>query len=143
MAISNPARPWEHFPFMKLPPEIRLMVYEIAMQDTIATASSIPVTQLDVKEPSQPRLGALALAYTSDLIRTESSEVIFQIANSQFEISLIRQRAFQKAWSCLLASSDGFSLSDEIKRETYSPYYDALIQTHWIGRLCQVLIRAL
>jgi hypothetical protein len=143
MTSANPANSSEPFPFMKLPLEIRLTIYELAMQDTIATAFSVPSSQLDVMEPSKPRLGALALAYTSDLVRKESSEAIYRIADEQLRVSLARQSSLWKAWCCLLVSSDGVSSMDEVKSKTWSRYTDALIKMHWIGRLCDVLGRAL
>lgn len=65
---------------MNLPPEIRLMIYELALQDTIATAMSaglyIPFPKYAVY------LGALALTHTTSKIRKESRDVMHAIAHS-------------------------------------------------------------
>lgn len=144
MITSSPADPSEPFPFMKLPPEIRLMVYEIAIQHTIATALSIPYDQLDVKGPDPPRLGAIALVYASDITYRECSRAMYRIADGQFDISLARHKSFYETWCDILLSPGGLSSSDEVnevKSEAWSRYIEALIQTHWIGKLCHALTR--
>lgn len=61
----------EPFPFMRLPPELRLIVYDFAVHaitDPIMFSDSGEVQEL------QPYRGALALLHTSKHIRQESCD---------------------------------------------------------------------
>jgi hypothetical protein len=67
------------FPFMQLPPELRVMVYKFALQDVVdPILSSDPG---DVKRP-EPFRGALALLHTSRLLRWESCRPMQRIVQA-------------------------------------------------------------
>jgi hypothetical protein len=63
----------EAFPFMKLSPELRLVVYHFALQDVVA-----PILSSDPNDDTAPKpfRGALALLDTSRLLRSESCSPI-------------------------------------------------------------------
>lgn len=73
---ANREHSQEAFPFMSLPPELRVMIYKLALQDTVdailSSASSSP------DEPP-PYLGALALLHASSIVRQESCESLLPI----------------------------------------------------------------
>lgn len=70
----------ERSSFLKLPIEIRLIIYKLALQDTL--------TSPDLTRPgaSYPRCrGALALLLTNKLIRAESAKEMQPIVKSEHE----------------------------------------------------------
>jgi hypothetical protein len=69
---------------MKLPPEVRVLVYEFAVQENIAATMSKTAGYNELKR--QPYLGALALVHTTSLIRKESRTVMHDIAHHQWEV---------------------------------------------------------
>jgi hypothetical protein len=66
---ADSERPQEVFPFMQLPPELRVMVYKFALQDIVD-----PILSADSGNAEEPKPfhGALAPLYTSRLLRLES-----------------------------------------------------------------------
>lgn len=68
----------EPFPFMRLPPELRLMVYQLALRDITDPIVFPPSTR--ARRP-HPRRGALALLYTSKHVRLESHGAMWYIAD--------------------------------------------------------------
>lgn len=94
MTAPNPADSPEHFPFMKLPPEIRLTIYELALQNTIAAGMSNPL-----KRPLRgPYIGALALIHASTSIRKESRNAMHAVAHRQWEDLCARSKSLFKDW---------------------------------------------
>ena len=84
MTTPGTANSQEHFPFMKLPPEIRLMIYEFGIHDSLVTAisrASLPITGR-FEPPAY--LGALALVHSSSGIRKESRNAMGAIADRQW-----------------------------------------------------------
>lgn len=72
----------EAFPFMRLPPEIRIMVYEFALRD-ITDPIMFPPSG-EAQKP-QPYRGALALLHTGKHIRHESHQAMKHIARSHYK----------------------------------------------------------
>ena len=75
----------QHFPFMKLPPELRLLIYEFALEDLIPTmAYPTPNRPAAICRFSSPYIsamqlrarGILALLLTNKEIRAESSKAV-------------------------------------------------------------------
>jgi hypothetical protein len=64
-------------PFMALPPELRLIIYDFALQDTISAIESTSFRHIPPSKNARlPILGALALLFTSSEVRTESSNAM-------------------------------------------------------------------
>lgn len=68
----------EHSPFMKLPKELRLMIYERVIQDAIA-ASMSNFHGTGTSTQRHVYLGETALLHTNRTIRKESGDVMFRI----------------------------------------------------------------
>ena len=69
---------------MKLPPEIRLMIYEFGIHNSIEAAIS-QVSSSSTRRFEPPAyLGALALVHTSSGIRKESRNAMGAIADRQY-----------------------------------------------------------
>ena len=75
----------QHFPFMKFPPELRLLIYEFALEDLIPTmAHPTPSRPAAIYRFSSPYVsamqlrarGILALLLTSKEVRAESSKAV-------------------------------------------------------------------
>lgn len=71
---------------MKLPPEIRLIIYDFAIQDNIAAAISGGSGLYATFTTPHLYLGALALIHTSSIIRKESRDAVHAIAYRQWEV---------------------------------------------------------
>jgi hypothetical protein len=75
-------------PFLSIPPELRLIIYAFALQDTISTISATSFRHIS---PNTKRhlliVGALALLFTSREIRAESSDAM-KIPGDVFACSL-------------------------------------------------------
>jgi hypothetical protein len=69
----------EASPFMKLSPELRLMVYQFALQDIVAHILSSDPNDATVPKPFR---GALALLDTSRLLRSESCSLMKRIVGA-------------------------------------------------------------
>jgi hypothetical protein len=82
-------RPQETFPFMQLPPELRVMVYKLALQDVVDPILS--ADSGDAKEPKQFH-GALALLHTSQIVRRESCRAVIPIARAHCKSLLDARR---------------------------------------------------
>jgi hypothetical protein len=102
------------FPLMKLPTEVRFMIYAYALQQTIDRAIFPPfgtpklmpppvprhVTPLDSREPPlgfdkehircPPIVGALALLHTNRELRSESADELMQLALGHVQLLKIR-----------------------------------------------------
>jgi len=118
----------EHFPFMKLPPEIRLMVYEIAINDNIAAAMPNALAMRSYKPNRHPYLGALALVHTTSIIRNESRNAMHAVAHRQWEDLCARSKERVKVgWS----------------RLEYARYrarcFIAGRQSYWVKNVCTAL----
>jgi len=74
---TPPVRVAQHSPLLALPSEIRLLIYPLALQNTvddIKETSSLRSSSSS-SAPKRPAIqGAIALLHTSSLLRTESSE---------------------------------------------------------------------
>jgi hypothetical protein len=81
-------------PFLSLPPEVRLIIYSFALQDTISAieATSFRPTSLNM-ERHLPIVGALALLFTSREIRAESSDAM-RIPGDVFAGSLLALNSY-------------------------------------------------
>jgi hypothetical protein len=68
--------PQKAFPFMQLPPELRVMVYKLALQDMVD-----PILCSGPGDAEDPKAfhGALALVHTSRLVRLESCRDMYSI----------------------------------------------------------------
>jgi len=71
----------EPFPFIKLPPELRRMVYHFALRDTVD-----PIMFPGSEYARKPHLseGTLALLCTNKQLRTESLDAMWKIAGQYF-----------------------------------------------------------
>ena len=69
------------FPFMKLPIELRLQIYNLAIQETIEHAFR---TSTSVDGPNPKYLGALALAHTSSTMRAESVREMLPVVQAEY-----------------------------------------------------------
>ena len=86
MATPGTVDSQEHFPFMKLPPEIRLMIYEFGIHNSIEAAIS-QVSSSSTRRFEPPAyLGALALVHTSSGIRKESRDAMHAIAYRHWKV---------------------------------------------------------
>jgi hypothetical protein len=106
--------PEDFFPFMKLPTEVRFMIYDIALQQIVDHAISpsfgtprlmptpvitkgshpdIPVNLANAKCP--PLLGALALLPTNRELRSESAKELVRLTLTQGRITKTRCEDFQ------------------------------------------------
>lgn len=118
MATSNLPHSSEHFPFMKLPPEIRLMIYESAIHNSIASAKSKADMDRSFRLPKrQPYLGALALIHTTSISRKESRGAMYIVAHHQLKdlyalsklldgepTSVLRFRSISECWKAMKQS---------------------------------------
>jgi hypothetical protein len=103
---------------MKLPPEIRLMIYGFAIHDNIASAISKADMDRSFRLPKrQPYLGALALIHTTSIIRKESRGAMYIVARHQWEdlcalsklfngepMSALRFRSLSRCWKAMRQS---------------------------------------
>ena len=73
---------------MKLPAEIRLMIYEFAVLDNIvdAHAEVASVYESWPPVPDQTYVGGLALIHTTNTIRKESRHAMYAAAYRQWEV---------------------------------------------------------
>jgi hypothetical protein len=76
---ADSERPQEAFPFMQLPPELRVMVYKFALQDLVDPILSSDSG--DAKRP-EPFRGALAFLHKSRNIRLESCSDMMRIVRT-------------------------------------------------------------
>lgn len=106
---------------MKLPPEIRLMIYELAVQDDIAAAMGYALLAGCWELDRQPYLGALALVHTSTIVRKESRSVMHDIAHRQWQDFCGRSKF-----------PEGKTTSDSGLRHL-SRCWKALEQSYWVG----------
>ena len=98
---------------MSLPPEIRLMVYELAVRENIAAAVS-NANGLKRKPPRPPYIGALALIHTSTGIRKESRNTMRAIAYRQWQVLCARSKSLCEEWrSATRGGSDYFEAMDQ------------------------------
>jgi hypothetical protein len=79
---SESERIVQHSPLLTLSPEIRLLIYSLALQHTVDEIRAQNTT------PAIPRLrGALALLHTSSLLRAESSKAFnFLVQLESFQV---------------------------------------------------------
>jgi hypothetical protein len=110
---------------MKLPPEVRVLVYEFAVQENIAAAMSKTAGYNELKR--QPYLGALALVHTTSLIRRESRTVMHDIAHHQWEVLC----AFGDLPKGTATSAGGVVLLLRC--------LEARKQSHWVGDVWRAL----
>lgn len=86
MTTSNPAPSPARFPLMKLPPEIRLMIYDFAVHGNTAAATSGGSGLYATFTMPHPYLGALALIHTTSIIREENRDAMHAIAYRQWKV---------------------------------------------------------
>jgi len=85
--------PEDFFPFMKLPTEVRFMIHDIALQQTVSHAIFPPFGTPKVEPPvvmqspyivgvtkCPPIVGALALLHTNRELRSESADELMRLA---------------------------------------------------------------
>jgi hypothetical protein len=111
---------------MKLPAEIRIMIYELAIQDSIAAAVSDAASERDAN--AQPYLGALALVYTTSNIRQESYKAMSPIAEREQKVLLNRCNFF-------LEASLATRVPCDLTREYHDRSIEAGIQMFWIANV--------
>jgi hypothetical protein len=86
---------------MKLPAELRLMIYEFAIHDNMAI-TMIKTMAAGYKRNHQLYRGALALIHTTSTIRKESRKAMLALASREWEV--LRERhdalftAFLQTW---------------------------------------------
>ena len=97
---AMPDRPQQTSPFLKLPIELRIMIYDLALQDVLddiakARKDEKPVS---VDEPLQtlPFVGALAIPHTSHELRGESIDGMRSLTELKFGKSLEALRILWK-----------------------------------------------
>jgi hypothetical protein len=134
--IADSERPQEAFPFMQLPPELRVMVYKLAIQDIVDPILS--ADSGDAKEPKQFH-GALALLHTSQLVRLESCGTMRPIARAHHDILWSDLQAL----SARLMESEGVTHMDRCARDQIYGQYDE-IGCRWdcIGTVTHAIDRA-
>ena len=71
------------FPFMRLPPELRLLVYSFALQDITEPIMHPATGQAQKPHPYQ---GALALLQTNKHLRLESYQALSRVAHARSRI---------------------------------------------------------
>lgn len=109
---------------MKLPPEIRLMIHELAIQDNI---DAVMVTFL-TGPTRQPYLGALALIHTTSIIRKESRNAMLSIAHHQRQDLCARSKERYPPTS----------LQKELRRHR-ARCHKAEKQLNWVKDMCTAL----
>ena len=132
MTASNPADSSKHFPLMKLPPEIRLMIYEHAVRDNIAAAES-KATDFDMPTP-QPYVGALALIHTTSTIRKESRGAMLVVAYRQWKSLHARYKSLFKLWSATACGTKA-TASRDLERADFKRYFKNKQQSYVWGAL--------
>lgn len=132
-----PERPQQTCPFLQLPVELRVMIYDMALQDV---SDDIAEIVSNSKSPQQhqlaqsvPLLGALAILHTSRELRGEAFDALRSLAEVK------RERMF-KAWTILLSKKEE-APPGECKDEAATESVRARHAVCNARRLCQVLRR--
>ena len=120
----------EHFPSMNLPVDIRLMIYESSLQNTITTAFSVPAGQRDLRG-DPPYLGVMALARASEVLRKESSDTMRSILEQHLKASIAACRPLGDTLCFMTFMS---KTPVELKREVEHQYEDAVEKVHVLKR---------
>lgn len=143
-------------PFLRLPGELRAMIYDFALQDTLNAAAAIE-TRIENGERGPrleqplfaPFVGALALRQTNRKLRNEGLDIMIPLAYAKVEnirtdsdladahardqteeLNLEEAQAFSDAWS------DAYSLIDLLE-ELDSPGY-CPVEQQWDARWCKL-----
>jgi hypothetical protein len=85
-------------PFMKLPTEIRLHIYELALADILTRIESFASCLEFVYEMKLGFRGALALLLASKAIRAEFSEGVILLVTTRCESFSARLEALKLEW---------------------------------------------
>lgn len=72
-------------PLLRLPSEIRLMIYAFALENTIDAVRAVSFLKDMSTTPCPPIHGALALLHTNSLIRSKSSDAMEFLAKAHFD----------------------------------------------------------
>ena len=154
----NRLDPEHDSPFLKLPAELRMMIYDFALQDTLNAAAAIETrTENGERGPRSkqplfaPFVGALALRQTNCKLRNEGLDIMIPLAYTKVEnirtasdladahahahdqdeeLNLEEAQAFSDAWS------DAYSLIDLLE-ELDSPGYCPIDQ-QWDAWWCKL-----
>ena len=86
MTTPGTADTQEPFPFMKLPPEIRLMIYEFGIHNSMQAAKYEVSGPMSGYIMPPVYLGALELVHTSSSIRKESRDAMHAIAYRHWKV---------------------------------------------------------
>lgn len=122
------------FPFMELPPELRLLAYEFSFQDTVDAIVSAPYSTRALAHSRKPQfLGAVALVHTSKLIGAESIDIVKTLASihwSALEVLLTQAtdvlEAIQQA-DILVVSSLGLGWDwSQMRHQVFTPVLEQL-----------------
>jgi hypothetical protein len=95
MPSSNPIQSPNHSPFMALPPELRLTIYDFALENTIAAAIDKDFYDFVTEKPPT-RLGAMALPYTSAFLRKESTNAMYALVNQKWAAICARRKVLRE-----------------------------------------------
>ncbi|GAB7330189.1 hypothetical protein MBLNU13_g01855t1 [Cladosporium sp. NU13] len=128
MTISSTVDSQDHFANMNLPPEIRLMIYEFAIHNNIASAKSKADMDYSFMTPKrQPYLGALALIHTTSIIRKESRGAMYIVAHRQWEDLYTLSKLFE--WKPM----------SSLRFRSLSRCWKAMKQSDWVGDVWKAL----
>lgn len=121
-AHLKPSALFGALPALELPPEIRLMIYELGIHDNIASVKSTAKLDNIFKTlKRQPYLGPLTLIDTTSIIRKESRGAMYSVAHHQWEDPYAPSEPF-----------DGEPMS-ALRFRSPSRCCEAMKQSQWVG----------
>jgi len=80
---------------MALPPELRLKIYSFTLENTIAAAIEKDFSDFVTRNPPT-RLGAMALPYTSAILRKESADAMYALVDQKWAAVCARRKVLRE-----------------------------------------------
>lgn len=123
MGTAGTALSSEYSPFLELPPELRLMIYELMVHEIIAALISATPAAVRSNALKRPRyFGALALLHTNHIIRKESGKFMYRKLRRQIEefrdaaIEAMKQGKDDKYYNILMQMGSFVQMDKALKR---------------------------